>query len=63
MRPTKIPKKLPLFLVKAEWQGTATLYKINGKNEVDAKDRMWRQIARTEGGDSCLKVTVIKEIE
>jgi hypothetical protein len=62
MKPTKVPKKLPIFLVKASWRSTACEYKIPAKNASEAKERMWKQIAKTEGGDSCYEVVVIKEI-
>lgn len=56
---TKVPPTLPTWIVKASWAGTSVKYLIPGKNEADAKDRCWKQIAKTMGGDTCLRVDVL----
>lgn len=55
-----LPTPWPTFLVKAMWQGTSKKLLIPAKSEADAWDRAWKQIAREEGGDLCLRVEVLE---
>lgn len=54
-----LPENYPTFKCKASWPATAKTILIVAKDEVQAKDRAWKQIAREMGGDSCLRVDVV----
>lgn len=62
-RRSKAPNPWPTWLVKAMWDSTAMKIKVVAKNEIDAKERAWKQVARMEGGLYCLNVTVLRRIE
>lgn len=49
----------PTWKCKASWAATAKTVLIEAKDEIQAKDKAWKQIAREMGGDSCLRVDVI----
>jgi len=51
---------LPEWVCKAEWRSTSCQIIVPAKNESEAWDKAWKKVARTEGGDSCLKVTVLR---
>lgn len=51
---------VPEWVCKAEWRSTSVQILVPAKNEAEAKDKAWKKIARTEGGDSCLKITVLR---
>lgn len=62
MKTTKIPKKLPVWLVKAMWAGTAVKMRISARNEIDAWNAAWKKVAKLDGGDMCLNVVVEKRV-
>src|SRR4051812_18199414 len=55
----KVPVKFPTWLCKCIWDATAIKLKIEAKDEASAWDSAWKKVARTEGGDSCLRVVVL----
>ena len=57
----KVPPKFPTFVCKASWAGTSKKLLIQAKDEEAAWDRAWKQIAREEGGDLCLRVEVLSK--
>lgn len=57
-----LPQEFPTFKCKASWPATAKTILVVAKDEVQAKDKAWRQIAREMGGDACLRVDVIGRI-
>lgn len=59
MKPVKIPPPLPVWIVKAQWAGTAVKLLIPAKDEVAAKNKAWMKVARTMGGDLCVGVKVL----
>lgn len=59
----RIPKKFPTWLCKAMWDATAITMKVVAKDELDAWDKAWKQVSRTFGGDSCLRVIVKGRID
>lgn len=61
LRPILKKPSLPEWVCKCEWRSTATLIIVPARNESEAWDRAWKRVARTEGGDSCLKVTVLRQ--
>lgn len=62
MTKSKVPPKLPEWVVKASWDATSMKFKVYAKNEVDAWNRAWKRVSRMEGGDSCLKVVVLNQV-
>lgn len=48
------------FVCKAEWRSTSCQIIVPARNESEAWDKAWKKVSRTEGGDSCLKVTVLR---
>lgn len=59
----RIPTKKRKFLVKAQWRATAMHFTVEAKNELQAWHRAWGQVSRMLGGDSCERVTLVKELE
>lgn len=59
----KLPKVLPIWACKASWSGTSITYLIPAKSEGEAHEKAWKKIAKTEGGDLCLRVDVIRRVE
>ena len=59
LRPVLRKKPLPEWICKCVWHSTACKIVVNAKNESEAWDVAWRKVARTEGGSSCLQITVI----
>lgn len=55
-----VPPKLPIFVCKASWGATSVTYLTPAKNEQEAWDRTWKKVAKAEGGDRCLTVTVLR---
>jgi hypothetical protein len=49
------------FLCKAEWRSTALRFHVQAKNENQAWHKAWGQVARSQGGDDCLKVTILSQ--
>ena len=58
----KLPSKLPEWICKCIWASTAAHIKVAAKDENEAWHVAWKKVARTEGGDSCLVVRVIRKV-
>lgn len=58
-----IPPKPPVWLCKCCWDATAVYINVAARDESIAWDKAWRQVSRMFGGDSCLKVQVIRRVE
>lgn len=56
-------KKVPRWLVKAMWAATAVKFKVYAKDEAGAWDCAWKQVSKMFGGDSCLRVIVLRRVE
>lgn len=56
----KLPEKWPEWICKCVWDATAVKIVVEAKDEAMAWDRAWKRVARTEGGDSCLQVKVLR---
>lgn len=63
MKHSKLPAKLPTFVCKCAWANTAVNLLVEARDEEEAKERAWGRVARTEGGDSCLRVTVVRRVD
>lgn len=57
----KVPPKLTTFICKCVWPNTAVKLLVDAKDESDAWDKTWRKVSKMEGGDSCLKVVVVRQ--
>lgn len=55
----KLPEQFNTYRVKAQWAGTAVTYLIDASDPEDAKERCWKQLDKTIGGDSCFRVDVL----
>lgn len=59
-RSNKIPKSWPTFIVKAIWDSTAIFLKFEAKDDDDAIERAWKRMRKTEGGDKCVDVKIMR---
>ena len=59
----KKPKVYPhRWVFKASWPSTAMTFKMDGRNVAHAKDRAWLHISRQPGGDLCLTVEPLEQL-
>lgn len=59
---SKIPKKLPTFIVKCSWRATAITLKVEAKDEQAAWDRAAKMVMRMEGGQGCHEIQILRRM-
>lgn len=55
---TKLPSKLPVYLVKCSWRATAVTLKIQAKDEGEAWDKASKKVMKMLGGQWCQDIEV-----
>lgn len=60
-RQSKLPKRLPTYIIKAMWDATALKLKVEARDESEAIEKAWMKVSKMEGGMSCLDISIISK--